>query len=193
MSVPSLSDGPMTGAVISIGEIVAWRFWRLLDDTPRLISTYLPFEWHPGQAMTGNVAEHGVYAIKSPEYVRRYFQQIVGPYPMAVGRVKLWGDMVEHSWGWRASYAKPLTIDCIGASELRPNLITPSCEQLRQRYGLEKYSADPNDAKLIAATQPAPDLCSVSYEDLLPQMGPQFRRFHAFRVLFPNIFGNPGA
>jgi hypothetical protein len=66
------------------------------------------FIWVPDEAVTGEVGDdhngEGVHAFKSRAGATKYAlsqQQLV-----AVGQVKLWGDVLEATEGYRAQYAK---------------------------------------------------------------------------------------
>lgn len=51
---------------------------------------------------------------------------------MVIGRVALWGEVIEHEDGYRAEYAKPLTIEYhLGKPRSKSEM-----NQLRSTYGL---------------------------------------------------------
>jgi len=116
-------------AGIRAGEIIGYRLWWVNHDG-RLRSliqdnTY----WEPGEAMTGDINKcihfsfrgphrfGGVYAFNYPEAAIDEYKHLVvairgsAPGPsivgLVLGTVKLWGEVVEHEKGYRASFAKP--------------------------------------------------------------------------------------
>jgi hypothetical protein len=74
-----------------------WRPWR-----------FAPVEMH---AVPGDGCTCGVYALGRPDHLmEECFQPIMMEYRFeyrVIGRVSLWGDIVEASRGWRASIAYP--------------------------------------------------------------------------------------
>lgn len=120
---------PSVPATVTTGEITAYRTWWV-DHAGKLRSmTQIYTIWEPDQPMTGDVDEFicfvqrtgknrfaGVYAYNSVdrafaefntdmlEYGRYYlYKEVVG---LALGEVKLWGQVVEHESGYRAQFAK---------------------------------------------------------------------------------------
>jgi hypothetical protein len=129
---PSISH-----AGIRAGEIIGYRLWWV-DKDGRLRSLIQDnIRWQPGEPMVGDVdkciyprwsSHHpdlysGVYAFKDLCRAREEFQEItqaiehdLGHKPLnscglALGSVKLWGEVVEHEYGYRASFAKPNSFD----------------------------------------------------------------------------------
>ena len=90
---------------IRVGEIIgcrAWRVgpWRLRRGEDRLRSVYMTdYVWEPGKPASGDVRTHGIYSFRDG---RRYQEQfgywIDGGY-LLFGRVKIWGEVVEHKRG----------------------------------------------------------------------------------------------
>jgi hypothetical protein len=110
-----------------IGEVEAFRAWRVLGD---YLASGMGAIWLSDAPMKGTEVDmhtaSGVYAFKSLTDARSYFADQRTPY--AVGKVKLWGTVVEHETGYRADFAKPLLI--IEAHN------GASASAIRKRYGL---------------------------------------------------------
>jgi hypothetical protein len=116
-----------------IAPVVGWRVWRVTEngDNFRLRSVLYPSLWIPGEAMIGSCApgrpgcalRHsapalecscGLYAAADVEDALSYFDGHSAGCDDAVyrviGRVSLWGSVVEGARGWRASHAYPQRI-----------------------------------------------------------------------------------
>jgi hypothetical protein len=97
----------MTTEKIVVGEISAWRVWRVRKSRDLLTSVYMSEKyWYPGGIMTGcpSFTSEGVYAWKTKKEMFRYMGSTTGQ--IVVGKVDLWGQIVEHRRGYRAQYAK---------------------------------------------------------------------------------------
>lgn len=127
--------GTVENSGVVLGEIEAFRCWQVAGD---FLLSMNGFVWLPGEPMTGeNVGvdnTNGVHAFKAIDGAR-YFSQGC-EYPTAIGRVWLWGDIIEHEEGYRAQYAKPLEILQVAwkGDGTRGNEIALG---LCRRYGLE--------------------------------------------------------
>jgi len=97
---PDTSELPLE---TTFGEIIAWRAWKV--DGGRLTSPYQDTPWQPGEIMEGGdpFKDHGFYAHKRVEHL---FAQERENWQV-VGTVKLWGNVVEHTEGYRAEFALP--------------------------------------------------------------------------------------
>ena len=122
-----------------------------------LMSAYMDNLWIPHKPMEGDIQEDGVHAFKEyddvcyyahittrrleSEYLdihARYYNGslLVPPpksmevplFPIAFGKVALWGEVIEHDRGYRAQYAKVISIDSVYSCE------TTVLRQLKQRY-----------------------------------------------------------
>lgn len=93
-----------------VGEIIAWRCWRLTSNGKRLQSTYMNNTWLPDKPMRGDPKDSsaGVHAAKDRSYAENFAR---GRGRIVVGKVSLYGNIVEHEWGYRAEYAKVHSID----------------------------------------------------------------------------------
>lgn len=114
---------PALPVEIRPGEIVAWRAWYEKDgELYSLNPTTDPAKtWHHKAhpkwidgKMEGDVETHGVYALRTYEAAREYALGYVGgtsPFDtIAIGEVELWGTVIEHEDGYRASHAQLLAI-----------------------------------------------------------------------------------
>jgi hypothetical protein len=107
---------------IRAGEIIAYRAWRILinpggwfrrSSDDRLHSVYMrDYVWHPGEPASGDVRTHGIYSfrrvIRSNEdygYVK------LSDGPLLFGKVKIWGEVVEHKAGYRSEFGKIVSLD----------------------------------------------------------------------------------
>lgn len=116
-------------AGIRAGEVIAHRAWWALND--KLFSVYMTdFEWDPKIPMEGEPKFEngwGIHAFKSAKDVDVYVKSIIDWYAydrnfyrpsivqmgakLVTGTVSLWGEIVEHEKGYRAEFARPVSID----------------------------------------------------------------------------------
>jgi hypothetical protein len=106
---PSLLPPVVENAGIVLGEIEGYRAWRIFNGL--LVSMAVDDVWLPGEPMTAtNVREDnasGAHAFKTYQQAVDY----VHPYEnWAIGRVKLWGQIIEHEIGYRGEFSKPIEI-----------------------------------------------------------------------------------
>ena len=129
---------------IEVGEIIAWRAWRIKDGVLKSLS--MDTFWLPGETVEGDLNGPGEYGHRPGIYS---FKKASAAWEFAgaadvgariCGQVALWGEVVEHEEGYRAENARVHSLDYI-----RPE--TPENEvmldKLRHRYGL----ADVDHAK----------------------------------------------
>ena len=93
-----------------IGPILAYRSWRVRktdlfslnagNQAPVMDDLVNTPRWIPGEPMTGDVTEHGIYAHRHPAYIERDPSYVSGG-------VWLWGDVIEHENGFRAEFGYP--------------------------------------------------------------------------------------
>jgi len=114
-----------------LGEIVGYRVWRI--DRNRLTSLSAGYVWKPGTngpAQGMDAGSGGFYAFKELSEAL----ELSGPrsrrYPYAVGKVSLWGEIVEHEFGYRAEYAKIIELIPRGQPCMRTVM-----ETARERMG----------------------------------------------------------
>lgn len=98
---------------VKVGEILAYRGWTVCSPPSLgllLASLAHSDVWIPNVPMEGAPHGHldgpGVYAFKT----RKECDDQVG-FAYVRGTVKLWGDIVEHEKGYRAQYAKIVSLD----------------------------------------------------------------------------------
>lgn len=113
--------------------IVGWRVWAVREMTTssqvRLHSVYRGTKWEPGESLRSHVrredrSEDGIFAFKKPTYI-----PLGNMFPYVYGRVALWGVCAEHTNGYRAEFAYPLSIARLsGRSDIN---------QLCKIYGLQ--------------------------------------------------------
>ena len=58
----------------------------------------------------------GIYAVRSRELAERLLADVrlPAPRPLALGRVSLWGRVIENTDGWRAQFAHPYELFVLG-------------------------------------------------------------------------------
>lgn len=120
------------------GELIGWRAWRVLKGGA-LQSCVVPDVWLPGIPMEGTIhLEYvageggGIHAYKNEPHKLWYSgdpsscdSQTIN---FAMGSVWLYGDVVEHEDGYRASHAMVRSIDGLTATD------DALLEKLRKRY-----------------------------------------------------------
>lgn len=109
---------PLPRAGTTFGELIGWRVWFMARGYLRSIGTHSTI-WVPGEPMSGDPGDYddvGVYAWKLKRHAVR--QAILiggrgkeGRVITIVGRVQMWGEVVEHELGYRAQFAKILSLD----------------------------------------------------------------------------------
>jgi hypothetical protein len=95
-----------------VGEIIGYRCWSVYCGD--LWALYRRHRWLPGATEQGHVGdeEGGIYAFKSlSRAVSEADDTEEWKVPIAVGSVALWGDAIEAADGWRAEYAKLVSLD----------------------------------------------------------------------------------
>jgi hypothetical protein len=122
----------------AFGEIVAWRCW-LSRKLPILTSIYREdFIWMPGQIEEAEgVGDHNQLGFHAWRDERSALAYALGQGPVtAVGRVRLWGQVIHHERGYRAQFARIESLDTL----LSFNETIPRCsiETLRRHYGVEQ-------------------------------------------------------
>lgn len=100
---------------VTIGELIGHRIWKL---TPQfeLKSVALDTIWPCDAPLQGNVEEAGIFSFKSrgQEFVRsmsEYRPNMLTEIGMAIGTIRLWGQVIEHEYGYRAEFARVQSID----------------------------------------------------------------------------------
>lgn len=157
----------MIGAPDYIEPVEGWRVWRVAtrDGEVVLQSVFVDSVWEPGRPLEARCEhrrrsvwrpwrvyrnEHpapeeecscGIYAASARSAARRYLgvPSPVGTGLRVLGRVALWGDVVESENGWRASCAYPslLFVPLAGYHGLRSSRRRAIADALA--VGLEAY------------------------------------------------------
>jgi hypothetical protein len=157
----------------------AWRVWWVLpqEQKLRLRSLFFPLFWEPGRRVEAEClhrrllrpwrrgshgAPHercdcGIYAATAlaaaTDYLRFVQPAPPGAIQYAVGRVSLWGSVVECERGWRGSYAYPAALYVPTRSVARRPRLTPRqvAEGLVD-YGVPVTVADASDRSELVHT-----------------------------------------
>jgi hypothetical protein len=104
---------------IRVGEIIAYRAWRVIDEAwsetgdERLHSVAMwDYVWHPDKPASGDVRTHGIYSFRHVIRSSHEYGYHPGPRgPFLFGKVKIWGEIVEHEEGYRSEFGKIASLD----------------------------------------------------------------------------------
>ena len=70
------------------------------------------YVWHPDRPASGNVRKHGIYSFLHVIFSREDYGYTAGKGgPLLFGKVKIWGEVVEHKVGYRSEFAKIVSLD----------------------------------------------------------------------------------
>ncbi len=142
--------------------IRAWRAWYIVlhERTLRLRSLYFPLLWEPGSHVEAECrhrcllrpwrrrtheaphqpCECGIYATTTLAGAAEYLRLMLPPaetIQYAVGRVSLWGVVIECERGWRAAFAYPAWLYVPARSTARPPpLRSPEVAEGLAGYGV---------------------------------------------------------
>jgi hypothetical protein len=128
---------------LRVGEIIAYRAWLAIN--PRLFrrgdgllhSVYMrDYVWHPGEPACGDVRTHGIYSFRDPIRSRKEYDYSANE-PLLFGKVRIWGEVVEHEAGYRSQFGKIVGLD-YGDPEL--------LEKFRKIYRVIQVPAEPPSA-----------------------------------------------
>ncbi len=103
---------PLAKAGTTFGEFIGWRMWGIRDGY--LQSYSAQYVWTPGIAAEGKPDDYGgggLWAFKDPG--KALHKLLENGTPAAMGSVWLYGDVIEHSDGYRGQYAMVRSIDRI--------------------------------------------------------------------------------
>lgn len=137
----------MAAREITHEAMLGWRGWHVVADGEghRLVSWWLNTEWLPRERIESVCDEHGplpdrdhdcgIHAFMHKDEALAYIgqkvpfvgypfvRQVEGRVCVAIGRVSLWGRVVEHERGYRGQYAYPYDIFLIdGTHEIARSL-----------------------------------------------------------------------
>jgi len=107
---------------------VGWRYWQVRAGRLRSV-TQRHVEWKPGLVLAARCSgaghqapdegcECGIYGARDLETLRQH-GLCLAPEALAVGRVALWGRVVDDVSGWRAERGRPLGLAVV------PELVAP--------------------------------------------------------------------
>jgi hypothetical protein len=148
---------------IKMGEITGYRCWRIENGLLR--SVYQRDIWYPGKILEGRELEdwgqRGVHSWKQPnsrqflEYLMGYLAYVADPAQshlmsingngsrmvvsntaLVTGSVILWGDVVEHEYGYRGEFAKVKSLDWLYPSQDMMGRERSVLDNLRTEYGV---------------------------------------------------------
>jgi hypothetical protein len=139
----------------SIEPILGWRVWHVEPRAACLRSWAQTADWPAGEKLEagcrsrlglrwrpkshgapGKEHECGIYACREraeAEQLIRDLDEIAplaGRLPTAIGRVSLWGRVIENTGGWRAQFAYPYDLELHGGDE-------ELARKLRRRYAVD--------------------------------------------------------
>ena len=104
---------------IRVGEIIAYRAWRVINEgsfrkgEERLHSVAMrDYVWHLDKPASGDVRTHGIYSFRDVIQSKEEYGYDPGTSgPLLFGKVKLWGEIVEHEDGYRSEFGKIASLD----------------------------------------------------------------------------------
>jgi hypothetical protein len=115
---------------IELGEVEAWRAWRV-EHGWLYSMTNDAAEWEPGKPMeahkVGLPMGEGIHAFKTRKQALTEYEGV--PFHIVVGRVLLWGDVVEFTKGWHAEFAAVGSLEWSNSAEI-------DMAELRRTYEL---------------------------------------------------------
>lgn len=154
-------------APLYLDPVIGWRVWHVAPgpEGPRLLSWSRPSSWPAGERMQAACrtafGRHqpprrghrcGVYALRRRDDAEGLLRDLFrlappgsGRRATAIGRVSLWGRLIENVDGWRAEYAYPYDVTLFGATE-------ELSRELAARYAI--------DVRLANAQNSGPTSCS---------------------------------
>src|SRR6266699_5941297 len=125
---------------LRVGEIIAYRAWQVInppwfrDGNDRLHSVFMrDYVWHPDEPASGDVRTHRIYSFRNMiRSMAEYGYDPCADGPLLFGKVKIWGEVVEHQVGYRSQFGKIVSLD-YGDLEL--------LEKFRRIYRVNEVSA----------------------------------------------------
>lgn len=125
---------PVKYAGIEIGEVEGWRGWH---QNKGFLTSLVKTEkhWVPGEPMAGKPGDHDVMGVNAFKEARRVIDDYGQPprddKPIFIGRIALWGEIVEHEDGYRAEFGLPKSLEHV-FPETQGNLYL--LDKLRTKY-----------------------------------------------------------
>ncbi len=106
-----------------IAPVLGWRAWQVVEEDGELLlsSVVLPLLWLPGEETRAECHPGlhtapqlhcvcGLYAGATAQHAEPYldgYKHLIGASPVVLGRVAVWGTVIDCADGWRASHAYP--------------------------------------------------------------------------------------
>ena len=129
---------PLAPASTVFGEILAWRVWKVKAGWLR--STYREDIWPAsGPIIASGIEDHnaiGIHAWKDQQQAIKYGMEYSAGW-VVLGKVRLWGTVIEHERGYRAEFARVAEItDCYHGTRVWPTEFANETllAVLRRRY-----------------------------------------------------------
>jgi hypothetical protein len=69
------------------------------------------YVWHPDEPASGDVGTHGIYSFRDVVRSNEEYGYNVGRGALLFGKVKIWGEVVEHEAGYRSEFGKIASLD----------------------------------------------------------------------------------
>ena len=69
------------------------------------------YVWHPDEPASGDVRIHGIYSFRDVIRSNGEYWYSVGRATLLFGKVKIWGEIVEHQAGYRSQFGKIVSLD----------------------------------------------------------------------------------
>ena len=70
------------------------------------------YVWHPDEPASGDVRTHGIYSFRNAiKSIADYGYDLALRGPVLFGKIKIWGEIVEHEDGYRSEFAKIVSLD----------------------------------------------------------------------------------
>lgn len=145
------TEKPVRYTGIELGEVEAWRIWRVMEN--RLVSAAVDTVWIAGEPISGKPqpgAHRGVHAFKAAQEACEQYEVLEAGKPraprvsweekmelpvnptLALGKILLWGEVIEFEKGYRAEHGQVLEL-----REIFPADETQMLEMLKADYDLK--------------------------------------------------------
>lgn len=145
-----------------IEPVLAWRAWQLgthacHDGTVAafLRSCVHAHPWPPGRPLHAACRAHaapdprctcGIYAVRTREHALAWVAEHAGVLvnPLLIGRVNLWGRVLQHEQGFRGAVAYPYELEVLTVPAETGLTADQAAAQLRRTYLVDVVvAADP--------------------------------------------------
>jgi len=68
--------------------------------------------WHPDNPASGDVRTHGIYSFRHMILSNEDYCYVkLSDGPLLFGKVKIWGEVIEHEAGYRSQFGKIVSLD----------------------------------------------------------------------------------